>query len=30
MMAALANDTNVKTKADQAVLWCKNATDYSA
>jgi type III restriction enzyme len=28
--AALANNTDVKAKADQAVLWCKNATDYSA
>ena len=24
------SETEVKAKADQAVLWCKNASDYSA
>ena len=28
--AAQESETDVKAKADQATLWCKNATDYSA
>jgi type III restriction enzyme len=27
--ASLEAETDVKAKADQAVVWCKNASDYS-
>ena len=30
VVEAQESETEVKAKADQAVIWCKNASDYAA